>query len=464
MPRRNLPRVPKRFRAAEERVLDWEEVALPYTAEQARQEAARCLRCRRAACTLACPLGTRANEYVRLVAEGKFEQAAAVLVEHDPFPEICARVCHHPCATACIAGKVDAPIAIRALKRFLLPYLPARPNGHPASPRPELTLAPVAVVGAGPGGLVAAGDLARLGHPVTVFDAMTEPGGLLRWGIPTFRLPRAVVQAVVWEIQALGVVVRPNAFLGRDVTVESLFASGFGAVLLATGAHRSAHLHLPGEHLPGCTTAMELLRAVAAGAQPPIPGKVVVVGGGSAALDAARTARRLGAHEVTVVYRRSAAEMPARPSEVVEAAEEGVQFHYLSSPVAFEQRGGRVRGVRFQAMQLEPVDGGRPRPVPVEGSYWEMPADLVVVAIGQGPQSDGLPAQLRRLVPGGAVEVDEETCTTSMPGVFACGDAAGIEMNVTNAAASGRRAAESIHAYLVPDAPVPRPGAEAAVG
>ncbi|MBI3971405.1 MAG: FAD-dependent oxidoreductase [Chloroflexi bacterium] len=449
MPRRFLPRVPEVRRPPELRVHDFDEVAVPYTIDQARQEAARCLRCRRAPCTLACPLGTRADVYVPLIAEGRLDEAAAVLAENDPMPAICARVCHRPCEAVCLAGKVDAPVAIRALKHFLVEATEGHGSGIAGPPAVGRCGEPVAVIGAGPSGLVAARTLADLGRPVTVFDALPEAGGLLRWGIPAYRLPHHVTAAAIEQARAAGVVFRLGVRLGRDVTVEELFAAGYRAVLLAIGAHRCRSLGVPGGDLPRVIAGLDLLRDVAAGSAPPIAGRVVVVGGGDAAIDAARSARRLGASTVTLVYRRSRTEMPARPAEVAEAEEEGIAFRFLAAPDAIEEGVDGVRVVQFQSMRLEPnQSGGRPLPVPIPGACWELPADVVVAAVGQEPDLDGALPGVPVATRDGMLDIDAESFGTSIPGVFACGDAAGGRANVTDAAALGRRAAQAIHDYV----------------
>jgi NADH-quinone oxidoreductase subunit F len=453
MPRRNWPRVPERRRAPEVRVQDFEEVVLAYTTEEARQEALRCLRCRRAPCTLACPLGTRADLYIPLIAEGRLDEAAAMLAERDPFPAICARVCHHPCEEVCLAGKVDGPVAIRALKRFVAefagktltesgskaPLAPAvASNGHASQ---------VAVVGSGPAGLMAAWELALLGYDVTVFEALTEPGGLLRWGIPAYRLPRHLTAATVAAMEEVGVAFRTGVRLGEDLTIDDLFASGYGAIFLAIGAHRSRALNVPGEDLPWVVPGLDFLRQAAGETPPAVDGAVVVIGGGDAAIDAARSARRLGATSVTVVYRRSREEMPARTEEVVEAEEEGIAFRFLAAPLAISEDPDRM--LHFQSMRLEPSpDGGRPVPVPVPDACWSIEADLVIVAAGQTPDARCIPSGIRLALKGGTVDVDPETLATSIPGVFAGGDAAGGRANVTDASAMGRRAAHAIHEYL----------------
>ncbi|HEU5315537.1 MAG TPA: FAD-dependent oxidoreductase [Chloroflexota bacterium] len=447
MPKRYLPRVAEARRDAADRRGDFGEVAMTYTPQDARQEALRCLSCRRAPCATVCPFGTRADLYVPLIAQGKLDEAAAVLRQTDPFPAICARVCHRPCETVCLAAKVDFPIAIRSLKRYLVEAT----DGSVASPSREGPLPAatgrVAVVGSGPAGLAAARALLQLGHAVVVFEGLEEPGGLLRWGIPAYRLPRDVVAEAVREAEALGVEFRTGQRLGRDFELKDLRDDGFRALLLAIGAHRSVRLGISGEDLPWVVPGLAYLRAAAANTAPRVGGPVVVVGGGDAALDAARTARRLGGDPVTIVYRRSRAEMPARHEEVLEAEEEGIEFRFLASPVSAHEDSGRW--VRLQGVGLEDApEGGRPRPVPIPGSEWDLPADLLIAAVGQVPDPEVLPESLRGSVRGGTISVDPETLATELPGVYACGDAAGGRANVTDAAAMGQRAAQSIHAYL----------------
>ncbi|MBN1401637.1 MAG: FAD-dependent oxidoreductase [Anaerolineae bacterium] len=396
-----------------------------------------------APCRAACPAGTSAQGYVALIAQGQYAEALAVSREANPFTSVCGRVCYHPCETACsrqMAG--DGPVAIAALKRFMADW--AAEHGDRRVERVPVTRPErVAIVGAGPCGLTAAHDLARLGYGVTVHEALPKAGGMLRYGIPDYRLPQAVLDAEIQRIADLGVEIRTNSPV-RDLNA---LRGEYDAVLLSVGAHRATALRIEGEELDGVQSAIDFLRRVNAGERPALGRQVVVVGGGNTAVDAARCARRLGA-EVTLVYRRSRSEMPAYAFEIEEAEAEGVELHELTNPVRILGRDGQVRGVELLRMRLgEPDASGRPRPIPVEGSEFEVEADAVILAIGQLPDLGfcGGAVDVTRL---GSVAYDKETLVTSAPGVFAAGDAATGPRSAIEAIGMGHRAAESIHRYL----------------
>ncbi len=401
-----------------------------------------------APCKAACPAGTSAQGYIALIAQGRYAEALEVSRQANPFTAVCGRVCYHPCETACSRGLVDdAPVAIAALKRFMADWAAGHDDELPA-PVPVTRPQRVAIVGAGPCGLTAARDLAQLGYGVTVFEAQPLAGGMLRYGIPDYRLPPAALDGDIARIRALGVEIRT----GTPVADLDALQAAHGAVLLSVGAHRAAKLRVPGEELPGVYSAIDFLRRVNSGERPSLGRRAVVVGGGNTAIDAARCARRLGA-AVTLVYRRSRAEMPAYAFEVAEAEAEGVEIVFLANPTRVLGT-ERVAGVQVVRMALgEPdADGqaagplGRRRPVPVAGSEFVLEADTVIAAIGQTPDAAFLPADVR-LTQGGTLACDE-TMATGRPGVFAGGDAASGPRSAIEAVAMGHRAAESIHRYL----------------
>jgi len=443
------------------RVRNFDEVPFGYTPELAQAEAGRCLQCKKPKCVEACPVGIDIPGFIALVAEGDFVAAGRKVKEANSLPAVCGRVCpqEDQCEKECVLGKKSDPVAIGNLERFVADY--EREHGKPVRPaRPERTGRRVAVVGAGPAGLTAAGELAKLGHDVTVFEALHKAGGVLVYGIPEFRLPKRIVEAEVDYLRSLGVKVELNAVMGKTATVDDLLQDGHDAVFLGTGAGLPWFLGIPGENLLGVMSANEyltrtnLMKAYRADHATPIPRKdrVAVLGAGNVAMDSARTALRLGAKEVSIVYRRSRAEAPARKDEIHHAEEEGIQFRFLQSPIEIMgDEDGWVRAMRCIRMELGKPDGsGRRRPIPIDGSEFEMDADLVVVAIGNGPHP---------LVPQttpdmevnsrGNIVADTDTGQTSKPAVFAGGDIVTGAATVILAMGAGKRAAAAMHEYLM---------------
>ena len=456
-----LPRTPMPERPADERVHDFGEVNKGFTEQLALLEAERCLRCPRPRCVEGCPVGVRIEEFVGLVAEGRYAEAAAVVHADNALPGVCGRVCpqESQCEQVCVLAKKGKPIAVGHLERFVADWAREHEGPLPAA-SPTSSGYRVAVVGSGPAGLTCAADLVGLGHDVTIFEALHEPGGVLVYGIPEFRLPREILEAEIARLEHLGVRVETNAPIGLAETIDDLLEA-FDAVFVGVGAGLPRFLNIPGEHLIGVYSANEfltrvnLMQAYRPDAETPIfdlvERDVVVFGGGNTALDAARTAVRLGAASVTVAYRRTENEMPARVEEVRHAREEGVKFTFLTAPLELlGDDDGWLVGVRLQSMELgEPDDSGRRRPVPVPGSEEKLAVSVAVVAVGNAPNplirhgSDDL-----ELTRWGTLVTDPETAATSKPGVFAGGDIVTGGATVILAMGAGRRAAEAIDGYV----------------
>ena len=408
-------------------------------------------------CRLNCPARTDVQKYLREIAEGRYADAVATVKETFPLPGSIGRVCPHPCERHCRRGLVEAPVSIAALKAFAADRVRMAGDEKPAAAAPA-TGKKVFVIGGGPAGLTAAARLAKRGHAVTIYDQMPEMGGMLRYGIPEYRLPRTVLAGEIASVARLGVRMVNGFRLGREATLEAL-RQGCDALLVACGAWRSTDLGVPGERLAGVWGGIDFLRAVAQGERPALGDRVAIVGGGNVAMDACRTAVRLGAKEVCVVYRRTRQEMPADEAEVREAEEEGVSFRYLANPVEILGENGRVAGARLQAMELgEPDERGRRRPVPVTGKFETLALDAVIVAVGQRNAHNGFEALAT--TDRGTIAADARRFSTSLEGVFACGDAvnrgAGIAIE---AIATANAAAEGVEAWLrgsrdVPSEPI----------
>jgi len=444
----------------EVRIHNFDEVPLGYDEAAAVREATRCLQCRRPACVDGCPVAVQIPEFIRLVTQGRFLDAAHKIRETNVFPAICGRVCPQEtqCERLCLLGKRDDPVAIGRLERFVGDY--ERQQGELVPPPvPAPTGRSVAVVGSGPAGMACAADLARLGHRVTIFELLHEPGGVLRYGIPRFRLPREVLDAEIDYLRKLGVQIRTNFVVGRTATIDELLAE-YQAVFIGAGAGLPNFLHIPGENLLGVYSANEFLTRVNLMHADCFPdyhtpihcGKqVLVVGGGNVAMDAARCARRLGAERVTVVYRRTLEEMPARVEEVEHARQEGIEFLFLAAPIEFRgDADAWLRAALCLRMELgEPDETGRRRPVPVPGSVFELPCDTAIIAVGSRTHP-----LLRDTTPGlsmtqdKGLAADPRTGATDRPGVFAGGDIVTGSATVIEAMGAGRRAAEAIDRYL----------------
>ena len=444
------------------RARNFDEVALGYTAEMAQGEAARCLNCKNPACVAGCPVGVNIPGFIKKIAEGDFEGAYAVISETSSLPAICGRVCpqESQCEAKCVRGIKAEPVGIGRLERFAADFHSAKKKeGAAASAAaPCKNGKKVAIAGSGPAGLACAGDLAKLGYDVTVFEALHTPGGVLVYGIPEFRLPKAIVAEEIEGLCDLGVKFECNTVVGRTVSVDELFDEGFEAVFIGTGAGLPRFMNIPGENLNGVFSANEfltrinLMKAYREGADTPVmrPKKVAVVGGGNVAMDAARCALRLGADEVSIVYRRSEAELPARAEEVEHAKEEGIVFRLLTNPVRIiGDENMFVRGIECVRMELgEPDASGRRRPVAVEGSEFTLDVDCVIMAIGTSPNP-----LIRTTTPGldceswGGIKTGGEGAT-SRPGVFAGGDAVTGAATVILAMGAGKTAAAAIDEYI----------------
>jgi glutamate synthase (NADPH/NADH) small chain len=454
-------RTPMRELDAKERIKSFKEVALGYTEDEAVQEASRCLKCKEKPCCSGCPVCVDIPNFVTLVKERKFAEAAAALKDQNSLPAICGRVCpqEKQCEQVCTLGKVKQPIAIGRLERFVADYEREK-LGVKIPKIPQQTGKKVAIAGSGPAGLTCASELAKMGHSVKMYESLHVAGGVLMYGIPEFRLPKAIVQAEVDYVKKLGVQIETDALVGRTYTVDELLEDGYDAIFVGSGAGLPDFLGIPGENSQGVYSSNEFLtrtNLMKAYLFPkydtPIKtGKrVVVVGGSNTAMDSARCALRFRAEKVTIVYRRSEEEMPARREEIERAKEEGVEFQLLTNPtkiIADEK--GFVKQIECLKMQLgEPDASGRRRPVPIKGSEFRIDCDTVVIAIGQSPNP-----LIRQTTKGleaneiGALVVDPETLMTTRKGIFAGGDIISGGATVIRAMGEGKKAAKAIDSYL----------------
>lgn len=424
-----------------ERTCSFRESILLYSEAEAIEEAQRCIQCGRPWCVEACPIAQDCRLYLRQIGEGDFEGAVETIVKDNPLASCLGKVCYSYCEDACVVGLRGEPVAIRHLKWAALAYGGGDRTYVPGGEKRDEA---VAVVGAGPAGLMAAWYLAMGGYPVTVFEVDRKLGGLVTQVIPPFRLSPGTMDEDLARLRELGIEFRTGVRIGKDLSLDDLFTQGYGAVFLGIGTQEPRALNLPGSDLPGVGLALDFLRRIGDGGRPALQGTVAVIGGGDVAMDCARAARRLGADPVVVLYRRTEEEMPASPQEREEAREEGVEFRLLLSPMAFEGE-GQVESVVCQRMELGPPDGqGRRRPVPVEGEMVRIPVRHVLVAIGQMPDLEGLPGTLGlRVNEDGVIEADPETGATDREGVFAGGGA-----SIVHAMAAGKRAAQCIDRYL----------------
>ena len=459
MPNMSLKKNEMPSQAPEVRNKNFLEVALGYTQEQALDEAQRCLNCKNKPCVSGCPVNIAIPEFIAKVAQGDFEGAYQVITLQSSLPAVCGRVCpqESQCEQKCVRGIKGEPVAIGRLERFVADWhnqhvteAPVKPasNGHK-----------VAVVGSGPSGLTCAGDLAKKGYEVTVFEALHTAGGVLVYGIPEFRLPKAIVQKEIDTLKALGVKVETNMVIGRVLSIDELLEQGYEAVFIGSGAGLPRFMNIPGENLKGVYSANEfltrvnLMKAYQPGSDTPIEHakRVAVVGGGNVAMDAARCAKRLGAEDVFIVYRRSEKELPARAEEVEHAKEEGIVFHLLNNPTKIlGDDQGFVKGMECIRMELgEPDASGRRRPVEMPGSEFTLDVDCVIMAIGTSPNplikstTEGLETQK-----WGGIIVEEATGLTSREGVYAGGDAVTGAATVILAMGAGKTAASAIDQYI----------------
>ncbi len=459
MPNMSLKKNPMPSQEPEIRNKNFLEVALGYTAEMAVDEAQRCLNCKNMPCVAGCPVNIDIPGFIKEIANGNFEEAYGVISKSSSLPAVCGRVCpqENQCEGKCVRGIKGEPVAIGRLERFVADYHNANFNGEVA--KPESNGKKVAVIGAGPAGLTCAGDLAKKGYEVTVFEALHLAGGVLVYGIPEFRLPKSIVQREIDGLKAIGVHIETNMIIGKTLTIDELFEDGYKAVFIGSGAGLPRFMNIPGENLKGVYSANEfltrvnLMKAYKPDSDTPVKenNKVAVVGGGNVAMDAARCAKRLGAEEVYIVYRRGEAELPARAEEIEHAKEEGIIFKTLTNPVEITgDENNFVNGIKCVSMELgEPDESGRRRPVVKEGSEHVIDVDCVIMSIGTSPNplirntTEGLNTNKH-----GCIVTTDESGLTSREGVYAGGDAVTGAATVILAMGAGKSAAAAIDEYL----------------
>ena len=399
-----------------------------------------------APCSHACPGTIRIREYLALLGEGKIKEAAALLMEDNPLAAITGRVCPCFCEPDCNRGEFDQPIAIKSLERLLGDY--AIKQGFSGSGLPARKER-VAIIGSGPAGLSAAYYLARYGYQVTIFEALPTAGGMLHWGVPEYRLPNKIVAEEIEAIKSLGVEIKTNVAVGQELTLDALLAEGYNAVLIAVGAWNDLKLNIPGEEAEGVIPGVKFLKRANSGEKVKVGDKVFVIGGGNTAIDSARVASRLGVKQVSILYRRSRAEMPAVAEEVEAALNEGIEIQFLVAPTEILVKDGRVNGIRCLRMELgEPDDSGRRKPIPIAGSEFNVDADTVIAAIGQAPDLAFLDGSGVEIARDGTISANPETLSTNVSKVFVAGDAQTGPATVIEAVAAGKKAASGIHSRL----------------
>lgn len=456
----SLKKVPMPEQEPNQRNKNFKEVALGYEENMAVEEAERCIQCKNQPCVEGCPVHVKIPEFIKLIANKDFEGAYQKIKETNNLPAICGRVCpqESQCESVCTRGKKGEPVAIGRLERFAADW--HMKSNEDKIEKPVINGRKVAVIGSGPAGLSCAGDLAKMGYDTTIFEAFHTPGGVLMYGIPEFRLPKEIVQKEIDSLKKLGVKIEMNMVIGKILTIDDLFDMGYEAVFIGTGAGLPKFMNITGENLNGVYSANEFLTRINLMKAYDFPNsptpvkvgkKVAVVGGGNVAMDAARSAKRMGAEEVYIVYRRSEEEMPARLEEIHHAKEEGIIFKLLTNPVRIiGDESGNVKGIECVNMVLGDVDeSGRRKPVEEKGSEHVIDVDTVIIAIGQSPNplitstTEGLEKQR-----WGGIIVNEETLETSRRGVFAGGDAVTGAATVILAMGAGKKAAASIHKFL----------------
>jgi glutamate synthase (NADPH/NADH) small chain len=454
-----LTKTPMRELDPNERRYHFSEVALGYNLEEAIEEAKRCIQCKKPSCVSGCPVNVQIPQFIGALSQGNVEESLKIIKQTNNLPAVCGRVCpqEEQCEKNCVLAKRGESVAIGRLERFVADYFMDREE--PADDPVLSNGKKIAVVGGGPAGLTAAADLAKLGYEVTIFEAFHELGGVLVYGIPEFRLPKALVKKEIDKLKKLGVIFRTNVVVGKTILIDELLNDGYQAVFVGSGAGLPKFMNIPGENLNGVYSANEYLTRINLMKAYDFPNshtpvkkgkKVCVVGGGNVAMDAARSALRLGADEVHIVYRRSEQEMPARQEEVHHAKEEGIIFDILTSPIEIVGEDGWVKGLKCIRMELgQPDASGRRRPIPVQGTEFIMDADIIIIAVGTSPNPliKASTPDLETASWGGIV-VNEETGATSKEGVYAGGDAVTGAATVILAMGAGKKAAKAIHDEL----------------